>query len=637
MTCRLLLSAVAAVNLFPSAAHAAGLSILAPSARETTTSQALLHLAAKVDAPTSGSTASIGGVPVSVYGTGVFVRDSIPLQMGQNAISIEYKQPTGAATSSTVTITRVAEPAPAAPPPTLPLFIDAKTAEPADNTALAPGEDVELTFNGAPGNTAEFRVAGSDWLPMHEQFDAATNQPSGTYRAAYALPYPGPAHDPDTSSPVLFRLSSSRAAEEPTSSRGRRGDRETTASQPIYAESPGRVATWPREGAPRMYRVKDDQTAQLSYGLSEVRLGGPFLAELTSGTLLRAVGRRGVNLRVELCPAMHAWVPAYQVEPASPGTGVPRLQFLDVNLSSTLEGHEMVIIPYTAPVPFAGRDVPAAGPGGYPRIEVDFYGAHLAATWLSHRLRGKLVNMVTLEQPQTDHLRLVAHLNTPNIWGYKAELTTGALRLIVRKPPEINEASPLTGLTVAVEAGHGGDNAGARGMAGSNEKDVTLAVSKELERQLVAAGAKVVQTRIGDESAGLTQRARRAMDANAHLFISVHCNSAGRTRGMLAVRGNSTLYKHPFNHELSADINQRILEYTGLAQFGVIGNFNYAPTRVLTWMPAVLVEQAFISNPEEEALMIDPAFQAKMARGIVDGITDYLRRAEERTGDSAPR
>lgn len=599
-------------------ASGGALQILVPQDPESTTSLPVIHIAARL-AAAGETTVTIGGTPVPLYETGIFARDSVPLAEGPNEIVIEAQNTGSALVRQVLSVTRVPEAAPMPQAPSLPLFIDSKSIEPVDNIALAPGEDLQVSFRGSPGNRAEFRVGGTEWLPMHEHVDAGSSAAGGLYRATLTLPEPQVRSLTDeTSAPVLFRLSPHDVST--TSSAA-------PASTALLAESKGHVAVWSRSGAPTVVRVKDDQVGQLSFGLTEVRLGGPFLAELTSGTILRVIGRRGYNLKVELAPNQHAWVPAYQVEPTPAGTPVPHLQFTDIQVTTTLEGHDMVVIPYTEPAPFAVRDVPGNGRGAHPRLEVDLYGAHVAATWLSHRGRGELVRLVTVDQPQSGQVRVTIDLATPQLWGYRTEVTTGALRLIVRKPPTIvpGAASPLQGLTVALEAGHGGDNAGASGMSGSREKDIALAVALATEKQLVAAGAKVVQTRVGDESIGLSRRAARAMEANADMFISIHCNSAGRTRGILAVRGNSTLYKHPFNHELATSINRHILEKTGLDQFGVIGNFNYAPTRVLTWMPAVLVEQAFISNPMEEALMVNADFQLIMAESIREGIESYLR------------
>lgn len=572
----------------------------------------MAHVGARVAAGTA-TKATINGTMVPVYSTGVFVRDNIPLEMGANTIALRVETTGSAPLERTIQITRVQEEVKTTSP-SLPLAIDAESIVPAENVGLMPGEPLEVSFTGAPGNTAEFMLAGGSWTPMGEVVDALTPGPSGLYRGTVRVAAPGAGVDASTSHPIMLRM---HAGTSPGND----------ATPPLLVETKSRVMVMPESGPPQLVRVKADEIGQLAYGLTEVRLGGPYLAELTSGTALRVVGRRGFNLKVQLSTDQTAWIPAYQVEPASAGTAIPHLEFTDMNTTITAQGDEALLFPYPSPVPFVVRDVVASDKDGSPAITVDFYGAHHACTWITHRRPGKVVRQVTIDQVASDHLRVTANLHGKRVWGYKWEVTTGSLKVTIRRPPTLQAGavSPLAGLTVAVEAGHGGTNTGAGGITGSREKDITLSVSKVVEAQLTAAGAKVVQTRMEDESVALGKRAQRAMDANAELFVSIHCNSAGTPRGYLAVAGNAMFYKHPFNHDLAAAIHMHILEQTGLAPYGTVGNFNYPPIRILTWMPAVLVEQAFISNPMEEALMLEPAFQQKMASGIRLGLEDWLK------------
>jgi N-acetylmuramoyl-L-alanine amidase len=115
--------------------------------------------------------------------------------------------------------------------------------------------------------------------------------------------------------------------------------------------------------------------------------------------------------------------------------------------------------------------------------------------------------------------------------------------------------------------------------------------------------------------------------SQAALFVSVHANAADTTLGYLRAAGTSTYYKHAGSRDLAASVQQRLLDDTGLPDFGLIGAFNYAPIRLVTSMPAVLVEQAFVSNPAEEALLLDPAFRSRLARAVRLGIEDFLRAA----------
>ncbi len=283
-------------------------------------------------------------------------------------------------------------------------------------------------------------------------------------------------------------------------------------------------------------------------------------------------------------------------------------------------------IPYPAPVPFAVT--PAVSPAGRAAIELDFYGAHNATTWISHRPTAKVVREVTVRQVGADHLRLCVELKGKQLWGYQCEVTNNAVVLTIRRPPKLAAApdSPLKGLTIALEPGHGGSNSGARGVSGSQEKDINRRAVEELARQLEAVGAKTLVVRPNDDNFSLGERVRRAVAANADLFISVHANSAGHQRGYLSVSGTSTYYKWPFCRDLSEAIHARLLEITRLGDFGNVGNFNYYPLRANTWMPAMLVEQAFMSNPEDEAKMLDPVFRKGMMRAVLLGTEDWLNR-----------
>jgi N-acetylmuramoyl-L-alanine amidase len=587
------------------------ITLFEPSSDSSTTTRTSINLAARVS-PGLARSATINGTTVPVFSTGVFVQDNQPLQPGENTFTLRIDTGSTQPLERVVHVIRPADEPKHEETTTGPLAIDTRSITPAENVALPAGEDLEVSFTGTPGALAEFQLPGGTWQPMGEAPDTATGRPSGTYRAAVRLAQSSETQSAATSQPVSLRLK----AADPSSS-----------TVPVLAQSKGRIQVLAADAPPQLVRVKDDSVGHLAYGLTDVRLGGPYLAELTSGTILRVIGRRGYNLKVQLSPDQVAWIPAYEVEPAAPGTPVPHLDFTDMNTTITAEGDEALLIPYPQHVPFAVRDIISPDASDAAALTIDLYGAHHACTWITHRRPGKIIRQVTIDQVATDHVRVTAALRDPRLWGYKWEVTTGTLKVTLRHAPALQKfvPSPLAGLTVAVEAGHGGSNLGATGITGSREKDITLAVSQALEQQLVEAGARVVQTRIGDESATLGRRAERAMQANADLFVSIHCNSSGTSRGYLATAGNALFYKHPFNHELAASVHQAILDETGLAPFGVVGNFNYAPVRVLTWMPAILVEQAFISNPDEEARLLDPAFQQKMAKGIRRGLENYLK------------
>ena len=233
--------------------------------------------------------------------------------------------------------------------------------------------------------------------------------------------------------------------------------------------------------------------------------------------------------------------------------------------------------------------------------------------------------------------------------------------------PVINPASARP-LVVAIDAGHGGQDPGAVGPTGKREKDVTLAMARELARQVNATpGLKAYLVRESDVFIPLPMRAQRARAAKADIFISIHADAAEnrKARGssvyVLSTKGaSSQRARWLADKENAADLVGGVrLQQTeavlanvllDLAQSGhmrasedaahhVLGGLkrvgnnhkpnieraNFAVLRTSD-MPAMLVETAFISNAEEEKRLIDPAFQRKVAGAVLDGITTYFSR-----------
>jgi N-acetylmuramoyl-L-alanine amidase len=216
--------------------------------------------------------------------------------------------------------------------------------------------------------------------------------------------------------------------------------------------------------------------------------------------------------------------------------------------------------------------------------------------------------------------------------------------------------------TIVLDPGHGGEDPGAISRKGQKEKDVTLAVAKELRSLLSAKGLNVVLTRESDISVPLENRTVIANQKKADLFISIHAN-AHRNRkrkgietfylnfspdlrvNEIAAQENATSTKTI--GEMSATLqkivqNSKILESRDLAEkiqqnlvkylsqkhgpvesLGVKGG----PFWVLIGgeMPSVLVEISHLSNSEEEAKLRSPAFRKQVAQGICEGIVEYMR------------
>jgi N-acetylmuramoyl-L-alanine amidase len=264
--------------------------------------------------------------------------------------------------------------------------------------------------------------------------------------------------------------------------------------------------------------------------------------------------------------------------------------------------------------------------------------------------------------------RLVLELSGPPLPpGEKAALAA---------PPPPRPARPAEEAavrTVVIDPGHGGENAGAKGSAGTLEKDVSLSIARKLRAELVnARGLQVFLTRDRDAEVGLDDRTAIANNYKADLFVSIHAN-ASRARGAKgsevyflsyqasddesrwvaqaegaaepigqAPRGSDLALilwdmaqaEHlEESSALASRIQEELAVVTGSEGRGV----KQAPFRVLVGaaMPAVLVEVAFISNPDEEKLLASDAYQAKIAASLARGIERFRRERSARLGRAA--
>jgi N-acetylmuramoyl-L-alanine amidase len=223
-------------------------------------------------------------------------------------------------------------------------------------------------------------------------------------------------------------------------------------------------------------------------------------------------------------------------------------------------------------------------------------------------------------------------------------------------------------LIIAIDPGHGGQDPGARGPGGSREKMITLAIARELARQVNATpGLRAFLTRDTDVFIPLTQRYQKARAAKADLFVSIHADSctspdaSGSSVFVLSQRGaSSQAARWLASQENAADLvggvrlqdkgdtlasvlldlsqsatmkasedmaNQVLggLKRLGKTHKQEIERANFVVLRSPD-VPSMLVETAFISNPDEERRLNDPAQQAQLARAVLDGVNVYFTR-----------
>ena len=223
--------------------------------------------------------------------------------------------------------------------------------------------------------------------------------------------------------------------------------------------------------------------------------------------------------------------------------------------------------------------------------------------------------------------RLTLDLTEPT--PYAVACDNGTLRVLLGR-------CELSDLTVVVDAGHGGGDPGAVGRSGLTEKEVNLDLAVRVTQLLEAAGAKVVLTR-GDDDAlrafgssvrrdQLLARCNVANAAFADLFVSLHCNARGEYSA--GVRGTETYYR-----KLDSLSFARVMQEEMVAALGIPdGGAHYHPKSIIvlyrTEMPAVLVEVAYLSNPEDEALLATSEFRDQAAQGVANGVKRYVQESD---------
>ena len=222
--------------------------------------------------------------------------------------------------------------------------------------------------------------------------------------------------------------------------------------------------------------------------------------------------------------------------------------------------------------------------------------------------------------------------------------------------------------TVVIDPGHGGKDYGKVGVTGTLEKDVNLEIAKKVRDRIAQElGVKAVLTREDDRLLSLTQRTEIANEMDGDLFISVHCNgwfsqetggfeayflspakteydravaAAENAADDIAEEGTEAredidfilwdIVQNEFINESSffaEYVQKEMTDRLGIRNRGV----KQAGFTVLKGarMPAVLVETAFLSNPEEEQLLLSDTFRDQVAEGIVEAVRKFRERFEQ--------
>ena len=268
---------------------------------------------------------------------------------------------------------------------------------------------------------------------------------------------------------------------------------------------------------------------------------------------------------------------------------------------------------------------------------------------------------------------LIARVDRPGAPGSdaarpaSAPLQTPAPRQVA-PPTEAERESVERLIIVALDPGHGGEDPGAIGPSGLREKDVVLAVARQLRDELNAVrGMRVMLTRDADYFVPLYDRVKKARRVQADLFVSIHADAFLRpeargasvfalsdkgatsaTAKWMAERENAAdvvggvnasvkdvhLMRTMLDMSTSAQIKDSLeLGKLVLGRIGRVGKLHKRQVEQAGFavlkapdIPSILVETAFISNPDEEAKLRDPDYQQQLVTAIASGIQRYFAR-----------
>ena len=222
-------------------------------------------------------------------------------------------------------------------------------------------------------------------------------------------------------------------------------------------------------------------------------------------------------------------------------------------------------------------------------------------------------------------------------------LSVGFLALPEEAPVAAPVEQTLAGRVVAVDAGHGGYDGGARAPCCRWEKAYNLTVARALQKELEARGAQVVMTREGDyalcdknppirkKRQDMERRAALVLGAGAEMLVSIHMNEyrdRSQSGPQVFCRADC-----PAGRQLAETVQAAMIESLSpkKERAASAGDFYILSLGI----PSVLVECGFLSNAAEEALLRQDAYCERVAAAIADGIADYY--ALDAREEAAPR
>ncbi|MCL4551005.1 MAG: N-acetylmuramoyl-L-alanine amidase [Bacteroidetes bacterium] len=536
------------------------------------------------------SMAFINGEKVKIYKTGIFFK-KIKLVEGLNKLRAEAVSSKG---EKALYEDMVLYKKPDTSLEATKFGIDSTSIRPNENLVLLPSDLLTVKFNATKNQKALVEIVPSDKV-----FECFANDPNNVNSYVAAIPLNEFNKNQKYGIKVILKSADS------------------TNQKSVEKISKNHFVIKDKNDFPFLATTEDNSL--FTYTLAPIRLGAPLRIELPKDVILKSNGIFGNFYRVRLSETEEGYISNEYVKELPAGTIQPSY-FINPITSFPSDTGDIVEIPYLENVPYDVYADPYSK-----RITINLYGVKTSSTWIIHKPNLKYIEEITWQQISKGTYRIYVNLKTDKIWGYDIKPHGKELIFRIKYPPvyHLKSPLPLKGIKISIEAGHGGSNSGAIGLSGVKEKDINLSLSKKIEKLFKSKGAQVLQVRDTDRDMSLTLKRDTVTNSDANIHISIHANASDPEDEFLGTSGTATFYNNPFWAKFSEFVFNRLIQLS-LKPFGSVGSFNYRVIR-MSDMPAILVEQAFLSNAEDEEKLTDDKFRDKMAQKIYEGLIDYLK------------
>jgi len=528
----------------------------------------------------------LNGLPIETRSTSGHFAPTVPLELGANQFTL-----TQGNESLRFTVTRLA------PEPSLPdeLGFAADSLAPTRNLARQPGELICLAAV-APAEATVTATVGTTSLALLPQGNAVELPPNYAVLTSQT--------DPMTvGGPIRYEscFLPDRLGElgQPTYTL-------TLGDEQVTATAPGTITILD----PEQFEVAE-VTASAGVARTGPSTSYSRITPLPQGTRARVTGREGDWLRLDY----GGWIRTS--ETAVSTHGAPPRSIIRGVSSGQVPGWTEISFPLQVPVPVSvdqtADTLTLTLYNTIPQTDTIFIGDD------------PVIQRLDWQPVLPDQAQYRFQFKPDQQWGYKLRYDGTTLILSLKHPPVLTNAQPLSGTTILVDPGHGGDELGARGPDGTPEKAINLAVSLLLQEALEARGATVIMTRTDDTASGPNARADQINRDEPTLALSIHYNALPDSGDALNTAGIGAFWYHSQAHDLAQFLHDYLITELDRPAYGVYWN-NLALTRPHV-APSVLLELGFMINPDEFEWIGDSQAQQQLAETLADGVAEWVQQA----------